>query len=242
MEYLDDDEFEAVSAFLMIRNQTVTRRGRAVGGPAVDPHRLIDGRFWLQLRVWRRFARVGKWSDALGVSPATFACIVEEVRDELEHKTDHNSSRCIALEERVGIALFKLHNGVTNKVTEYTFRIAEKTTVGNLVLDFVSALVKRTAKWIYLPGDEELAQLTLEWERRPGSRLTNCVLAADGMHCAIATSDLSNRNYKKFDSFNNLAAVDCHYRLRYFLFPVRPARQVTVLHSLFGNPARFKVK
>jgi hypothetical protein len=211
---LDDEECVAVGMALQLYSESLLPAERQHWR---DPLRLVDARFWVQMKLWRRYARIDKWRSRLGVAPGTFMVIVEEVRGDLEHDSTYNSSRSIPLEERIGIGLYKLHNGVTNTVLEDVFRVCAANTAGKLTLQLVRALVKRKSKWINLPDVAELAEIALAWERRPGSRLTNCCLAVDGLHCAIASSDLGDENFKKWPSMLSLAGVDHKYRLRYFL-------------------------
>ena len=212
--FLDDDEL------LMLTWASINALEATLPAPREswrDPARLLDGSLWLQLIHWRNLGRVDEWRYAIGASPATFKVIVLQVQAEMEHTNDYNKSRQMGVEERVAIAMYKLHNGVSNKVCEHVFKTVADNTVGVITLKFVKALVKTKSRWIHLPDDAELAEIALAWEQRPNSRLTNCVMAVDGTHITLASSDLGNRNYKKYDSFLCLAAVDHKYRLRYWL-------------------------
>ena len=106
MDLLDDEELVLVSLALSLAAECDLPAERQYGR---DPYRLLNARFWLQLRVWRRFSRIDHFSGALGVKPGTFRVVVDEVRDVLEHDNSYNQSRSISVEERVAIALYKLH-------------------------------------------------------------------------------------------------------------------------------------
>ena len=214
MDALDNEECAVLGLALHLYSEALLPEERLHWR---DPLRLTDARFWLQMKLWRRYARVDKWRSRLGCAPGTFMLIVDEVRCDLAHDNTYNRSRSIPLEERIGIALYKLHNGVTNEVLEDVFRVCASNTAGKLTLELVKALNKHKSKWITMPGADELAEIALAWERRPGSRLTNCVLAIDGLHCPLASSDLGDENFKHWSSMLSLAGVDHKYRLRYFL-------------------------
>ena len=131
--FLDDDEL------LMLTWASINALEATLPAPREswrDPARLLDGSLWLQLIHWRNLGRVDEWRYAIGASPATFKVIVLQVQAEMEHANDYNKSRQMGVEERVAIAMYKLHNGVSNKVCEHVFKTVADNTVGVITLKF----------------------------------------------------------------------------------------------------------
>jgi len=156
-----------------------------------DPDRILEGGVWQQLRRYNiaRPDHDALWQNYIGVNKQVFDYICDQVRYDIEFESCKNESIARSVEERVCIGLFKLHTGETNFECEIATK-ASKSACGIYTLELVDALNKWEEKFIYLPDEREMEQISSRFEALPNSQMPCCVGAIDGTHFQYCTKDL----------------------------------------------------
>ncbi|XP_042149020.1 protein ALP1-like [Ixodes scapularis] len=155
------------------------------------------------------------FKQAFRVRPATFRYLVDVCRPYMERQVTC-MRETIAMEKRVGVALFKLCSTAEDRTVATLFGIG-RSTVNELYREFCETIVAvLEPEWVKLMTPKELPEHIREFQA--ALEFPQGVGALDGCHFPVSppqenASDY--HNYKGWYSIILLALVDHRYRFRY---------------------------
>ncbi|KAG0437185.1 hypothetical protein HPB47_017563 [Ixodes persulcatus] len=156
------------------------------------------------------------FKQAFRVRPATFRYLVDVCRPYMERQVTC-MRETIAMEKRVGVALFKLCSTAEDRTVATLFGIG-RSTVNELYREFCETVVAvLEPEWVKLMTPKELPEHIREFQ--VALEFPQGVGALDGCHFAVSPPPQENasdyHNYKGWYSIILLALVDHRYRFRY---------------------------
>ena len=158
--------------------------------------------------MYRNPVMFSLWKNDFRVSKETFDYICKLVGPYLSRQNTR-LRKAIPLNERVGIALWRLGTGNSYRTTGITFGQG-KSTVIKICEDFMETLVRRKNEFIKFPEDtRDVTQAIRKMEDIAG--FPNAVGAIDGSHISIKAPRINHEDYfnrKQNYSINLQGVVD----------------------------------
>ena len=172
-----------------------------------------SNRLLRQMMAWRMYDK--KWIQNVGMTYPTFRL--------LARKIDHyglmarKRSDGASLVERLLTVLNLFRYGKHLRDQEVQVGKAHNT-IGMWRKDVCKALKRLGKELIRLPwSKQDLKDNADGFARFKRSQMPNCVGALDGTHVRIASSDMSYRNFKKYNSINCQVICDHMFFIRHVM-------------------------